>query len=142
MTSLITSISAQRNQEMRDYAASRRRALGARRRRTRSAGSAATADRAFIRRLDPSGADRAALEVLAGRDSAAAPSGEVLAAELDGRLIAAVSISTGELVADPFIPTASVVERLELRAKQLRRHGSRRAIRRHGFHISAHPRRS
>ena len=131
MTSLITSMSAQRNQEMRDYAASRRRALGARRRRTRSASSAATADRAFIRRLDLSGTDRVALEALAGRDSAAAPSGDVIAAELDGRL-----------VADPFIPTASVVERLELRAKQLRRHGSRRAIRRHGFHISAHPRRS
>ena len=94
MTSLITSISAQRNQEMRDYAASRRRALGARRRRrTRSASSAATADRAFIRRLAHSGADRAALEALAGRDSAAAPSGEVIAAELDGRLVAAVSIS-------------------------------------------------
>ena len=141
MTSLITTIAAQRNQEMRDYAASRRRARGARRRRTRSAGSATIAERAFVRRIDPS-EDREALEALAGRDSAAAPSGEVLAAELDGRLIAAVSITTGDLVADPFIPTASVVERLELRAKQLRRHGGRPAFRRHGFHISARPRRS
>jgi len=140
MTSLITTISAQRSEELRNYAASRRRANRARRRQTRSAGSAAVAERVALRRLHPVG-DREALERLAGRDSAPVPGGAVLGAELDGRLVAALSLDTGSLVADPFTPTEAVVERLRERADRLRDGGHRRIARRHGFHLTARPHR-
>ena len=136
MTNLITSISAQRSEELRSYAASRRRAKRARRRDSRRTGSStAIAERASLRRLDPI-ADHEELEGLAGRDSATAPAGEVLGATLDGRLIAALSLDTGELVADPFVPTAGVAERLQERAVTLRTGGHRPAGRRHGFHLT------
>jgi hypothetical protein len=140
MTSLITSISAQRSEELRSYAASRRRANRARRRDSRQAGSAAIAEHVSLRRLDPI-ADFEALHRLAGRDSAAAPAGAILGAELDGRLIAALSLDSGELVADPFVPTDAVVERLRERADRLRHDGHRRIARRHGFHLTLRPRR-
>ena len=141
MTSLITEISAQRSQELRDYAASRRQATRARRRRSRSASSATVAEGATIRVLDPV-TDRKALYRLAGRDSAAVPTGKVLVAEFDGRLVAALSLDTGALIADPFTATGEVVARLQARAAQLS-HGERgRTARRHGFHLTLRPRRS
>lgn len=140
MTSLITSISAQRSEELRSYAASRRRANRARRRNPRQAGSAAIGERVSLRRLDPID-DQAALERLAGRDSATVPVGEVVGATLDGRLIAALSLDTGELVADPFVPTAAVAERLYERAATLRDGGHRPVARRHGFHLALRPHR-
>lgn len=72
-----------------------------------------------IRRLDPGGHDRAALARVAGRDSRDIPTGDVLGAELDGRLIAALSLSTGESVADPFEPTAAARNMLRARAEQM-----------------------
>ena len=44
----------------------------------------------------------------------------VLVAELDGALRAAVSLDRRRAVADPFHPTAALLEVLELRAAQLR----------------------
>jgi hypothetical protein len=61
-------------------------------------------------------ADEAALARLAALDSSRVPSGELLVAELDGTLVAAVSVDTRAAIADPFEHTAAIVESLRLRA--------------------------
>jgi hypothetical protein len=61
-------------------------------------------------------ADEAALARLAALDSSRVPSGELLVAELDGTLVAAVSVDTGAVIADPFEHTAAIVGSLRLRA--------------------------
>jgi hypothetical protein len=67
-----------------------------------------------------SAADAPAVEVLAQLDSRRVPRGDVLIGERHGRPIAAVALTSGESVADPFIRTAEVVELLQIRARQLR----------------------
>jgi hypothetical protein len=52
----------------------------------------------------------------------------VLVADLDGRLLAAISLVDRCVVADPFEPTAALVELLQARERQLR--GSSRPRRR------------
>lgn len=69
-----------------------------------------------IRRL--AGEDLAAVTRLAQRDSAREPTGPLLGVESDGRLLAASSIASGEVIADPFVHTAEIVELLRLRARQ------------------------
>ena len=71
-------------------------------------------------------ADRAALERLAGRDNNPVPTGEVLLAAVDGEVRAALSLDGATVVADPFRPTAELVELLRLRRAQLRRRRPRR----------------
>jgi hypothetical protein len=66
------------------------------------------------------GADTERLERLAQLDSAPAPSGPTLVAEVDGRLVAALPLGGGRPLADPFVPSAGLVHMLELRAAQLR----------------------
>jgi hypothetical protein len=66
-------------------------------------------------------ADRGALERLAGLDSRPLPAGPLLIAEVAGRIDAALSLSTDELVADPFRRTAELCELLRCRAGHLRR---------------------
>jgi hypothetical protein len=61
------------------------------------------------------------LRALAERDSASIPSGRLLAAEGDGRLLAVISLETGTVIADPFVPTNDAVELLRRRAWQIRR---------------------
>jgi len=56
--------------------------------------------------------DVGALARLAGLDSRPLPRGPHLVAERDGRIDAALSVSTGELVADPFRRTAELRELL------------------------------
>lgn len=63
--------------------------------------------------------DAARLGRIAARDSAPVPSGRMLGAEVDGALVAAISLSDGSIVADPFSSTAVAVEHLQLRARQL-----------------------
>ena len=63
------------------------------------------------------GSDLPALTDLAELDSAPALSGPVLVAELEGRIVAARAIDGGGTVADPFVPTAGLVELLELHAR-------------------------
>lgn len=72
-----------------------------------------------IRMAGPS--DDAALRRLAGLDSARPLRGSVLLAELDGAPIAAVSLETGSVTADPFRHTADAVRLLQLRREQLPR---------------------
>ena len=86
-----------------------------------------------IRRLDRSSGDATALMRLAGVDSRSAPGGELLGAEVDGRLLAAISLENGNVIADPFAPTSELRKLLQLRAEQLRSEihlGRRRSVRR------------
>jgi hypothetical protein len=78
-----------------------------------------------IRRATP--ADRPAVERLAALDSARSPSGDVLIAEVGDEPQAAIAIATGFAVADPFRPTAHVVELLTVRAARMRGAGRPRA---------------
>ena len=73
--------------------------------------------------------DRDRLERLAALDSGRVPSGRVLLGELEGRLVAAVPISGGPAIADPFESTTAFVSLLGLRAAQLRAFEQRRASR-------------
>jgi len=65
-----------------------------------------------VRRGRP--ADAAELADLAALDSARALTGDTVVGEVDGRIVAAVSLHDGRVVADPFAPTADVVEVLRL----------------------------
>jgi hypothetical protein len=64
--------------------------------------------------------DFASLERLAALDSRRIPSGELFVAEVEGRLLAAVSIDTGAVIADPVADTASIVDVLRLQAGAVR----------------------
>jgi hypothetical protein len=64
--------------------------------------------------------DRRAIERLALLDDSRRPRGELLVAEAGGELVAALPVHGGRAVADPFRPSAQVVELLALRARQLR----------------------
>ena len=72
--------------------------------------------------------DETALARLAQLDSAVAPAQPVLVAEVGGRLVAALSLVDGTVIADPFHRTADLVDLLRARAGQLR--GEARARRR------------
>jgi hypothetical protein len=65
-------------------------------------------------------ADFPALERLAALDSRRIPTGELFVAEAEGRLLAATSLDTGAVVADPFEHTASIVELLRAHAGTVR----------------------
>jgi hypothetical protein len=63
--------------------------------------------------------DTRRLRILAQLDSAPAPRGPMLIAEVDGRLRAALPLDGGEPIADPFRRSADLVELLRTRAAQL-----------------------
>jgi hypothetical protein len=65
-------------------------------------------------------ADSDSLVRLAGLDSKRLPTGNFLIAEVDGEEWAAVALESGEILADPFRPTANVAELLRLRAARIR----------------------
>jgi hypothetical protein len=67
-----------------------------------------------------SGSDGDALDDLAALDSSAAPRGDVLVAEVGSELWAAVEVESGAAVADPFRPSADLVELLRFRADAIR----------------------
>jgi len=60
------------------------------------------------------------LHDLADVDSAKPLAGPVLVAVIEGRIWAALALEGERVVADPFLPTAPVVELLRLRVVQLR----------------------
>ena len=70
-------------------------------------------------------ADHDELSRLAALDSAAVLRGTVLVAQSDGRIRAAYSVEEGRAIADPFVPTAGLVDLLHARSALL--HGGRRA---------------
>ena len=103
------------------------------RRGTRTAVPAATqtrrgvAEPVTIRRA--TAADRATLERLAALDSAPVPVGDVLMAEVGDEALGAIEVASGATIADPFRPTAELVELLSLRAARLRGGSDRRRLR-------------
>jgi hypothetical protein len=70
-------------------------------------------------RLSDGDADVAAVRRVAERDSRPVPEGPLLLAEVGGEVRAALSLTTGDAVADPFAPTAAVVDLMRLRARQV-----------------------
>jgi hypothetical protein len=64
-------------------------------------------------------ADAARIGDLARLDDKRLPAGPFLVAELGGSIVAAVSVSTGAAVADPFRHTADAVAMLRLRSAQV-----------------------
>jgi hypothetical protein len=71
-----------------------------------------------IRRLTD--ADRPAVDRLVQLDSADAPEGDLLGAEIEGALVAFAPVAGGRTIADPFSRTSELRALLELRAAQLR----------------------
>lgn len=57
-------------------------------------------------------ADARALSALADRDCAAVPAADLLVASVGDRLLAAYAPHSGEVIADPFEPTAAMVAAL------------------------------
>jgi hypothetical protein len=74
------------------------------------------------------GSDGDALARLAVLDSKRAPRGEVLVAEVDGAIHAAIGLDDGTVYADPFKPTAGLIALLELRAGRAKRQKARRGL--------------
>jgi hypothetical protein len=84
-------------------------------------------DSVTVRRARPG--DGAALQRLAEVDGRRLPPGPMLVAEVAGKLLAARSLVAGASIADPFHPSAHLVELLELRSAHLRERPARRRIR-------------
>jgi hypothetical protein len=82
-----------------------------------------------IRTMSSSEPDERALTRLAELDSREPLTGQVLGLEIDGTVLAAIDVASGEVLADPFSRTDEHRAMLELRAAQLRdrRSRSRRA---------------
>ena len=90
------------------------------------------ASRLVIRTLDHG--ERPAVAQLAVLDDRRLPEGELLGAEVEGELWAAVAIESGDGVADPFRPSGPVLSTLRATAANLRENGQSRGFRRHGVH--------
>lgn len=63
--------------------------------------------------------DESTLRRLAALDSTRPIQGRALMAEVDGRAVAAIGLTDGRVVADPFVKTAEVVELLKVRADRM-----------------------
>jgi hypothetical protein len=74
------------------------------------------------------GSDGPALELLAELDSSIVPAGQLLVAESDGQIVAALAPRSGERIANPFRRTADLVALLELRAGRTRAPRPRRSF--------------
>ena len=66
-------------------------------------------------------ADLPAIRRVAERDSRPVPEGAILVAAVDGEIRAALSLSSSEAVADPFHPTAALVDLLSMQAREASR---------------------
>jgi hypothetical protein len=69
--------------------------------------------------------DSEAVRLLAALEGVQMPSGPVLVAEVGDHVVAALPVTGGRALADPFRPTKHLVAMLELRARQLRAEGER-----------------
>jgi hypothetical protein len=69
--------------------------------------------------------DAQVVREIAGRDSSVVPAGALLVAEVGGQVRAVLSLDTGDVVADPFAPSAALVDLLRVRARQLNGAGTR-----------------
>jgi hypothetical protein len=91
-------------------------------------GSAEVQVRPIELRLVQSGQDTAASQ-LAALDDAAAVEGPALIAFMDRRPVAALALTDGRVVADPFVPSGEAVSLLRLRAEHLDGRPSHRSLR-------------
>jgi hypothetical protein len=109
-------LAAARRQDLLEQGMAHRRAHGLRRARHR--GGPAIYWQGLTLRL-ATGADGASLARLADLEQSARPPDPVLLGEVMRRPVAALSLRDGSVVADPFVPTAELVELMRLRARQL-----------------------
>jgi hypothetical protein len=107
-------IAQARHQDFLDQSGRRGRAA---RRRLRAAASPLFWEGLTLRLA--TSADRAALTRLAELEQASRPPEPVLLGVVMQRPIAALSLRDGSVIADPFAPTAELIELLRLRARQL-----------------------
>jgi hypothetical protein len=63
--------------------------------------------------------DQPTLDRLTALDSRELLAAPALIGELDNSAIAAISLSNGDVIADPFVPTTEIAQMLRLRARQL-----------------------
>jgi len=99
-----------------------RRAAAAAARAARAATSSpsvadASGERVVLRRAQRQDAN--ALDRLAALDGVRRPAGELMLAEVDGEILAAVPVEGGRAIADPFRPTADLVDLLRSRTRPL-----------------------
>jgi hypothetical protein len=73
-------------------------------------------------------ADDPALERLSALAERPIPAGRLVLALVGGRIVAALPLSGGEPISDPFTRTSHLVRLLELRASQLRQRDPRPAL--------------
>jgi hypothetical protein len=66
--------------------------------------------------------DGPALVHIADLDSSSVPMSPMLVGERGPRVVAALSLRDGAVIANPFVPTADIVALLRLRSRQLGRH--------------------
>jgi hypothetical protein len=94
-----------------------------------------------IRRLSEQ--DNGRIKLLAQLEGRQMSEGPWLGAEVEGQVLAATSLTTGETISDPFSRTAELRAMLELRAAQLRRRANgqprRFSLRRDGSSRAALP---
>src|SRR4051794_30673045 len=80
-------------------------------------GAAASGERVVLRRARRR--DATAPDRLAALDGVRRPAGELMLAEVDGEILAAVPVAGGRAIADPFRPTADLVDLLRARTRLL-----------------------
>lgn len=85
-----------------------------------------------IRRMDLAGADAEAVARLAELDSRAPLDGPVLGIEVEGVLLAAISLNTGRAIANPFSRTTELRALLKLRVAQIQERRTDKRGRRSG----------
>jgi len=111
---LTFALATARHEELLDRASAHRR-------RRRAAESAPRPFWEGLTLRPATGADRSALARLAELDQAERPAEPVLLGVVSQRPVAALSLSDGRVVADPFFRTVELVELMRLRARQLSR---------------------
>jgi hypothetical protein len=117
MLSTVSYVAAEQLADRQATAVAFRAARDARDAAPAPAMAAAPSERIVLRRAMPQ--DSAALVRLAQLDGAPRPSDAMLVAELDDQIVAAVPFDGGRAIADPFRPTADLVELLRTRTQLL-----------------------
>jgi len=106
-----------RQQELLEVAARERSGRRVLRRRRREAAPAIRWQGLTLRLA--TSADGSALARLADLEQTSQPADPVLLGEVMQRPVAALSLRDGRVIADPFTPTAELIELMRLRARQI-----------------------